>query len=654
MTELSEEYYEQENEVIEKYPFKHSDYIAKALLNKIISLAVRSCEAKIDQSEKDYCFEDLKSQINPMMEIQMIPYDYDDTIPDTENNLFYSQTLVPGGNSWMEIQEPKCPYQDRCCSDKIKNGDNEDDQCAEKEEPEFIQTKNSLGTVVSVKTKLSKSFANDLIYKTLKNTDVIKKELNKGPGSSTSKDKVQNDKKKKGIIPVELVSKPIEGENFTPEEEPLEFEGLRREMAIEMKQREEERKKKKKEEELKKGIVTTSNGEKIEIKKLKPIVLKNQTFNIDGTLIPKKPINVEKNSTEYGTVRANIKNIFESLKNSTKKMSPNKGKGKRETRKDEEVIRPKLEPYLMEKDFKDIAAINAEKIQPAGANFDLILPEIGVKVSTKTASKGGNKEFSKYFKKTSMEDYDKMLRESIPTLNKTMIQEQLGSVIHKQGVNTNNTNTSAMSVSSPSRKKFNNPLLSSTELNQNTSGNMESILEGVEQSYGAVLPTWNSQGLNSMQLSGKYASLGSQSQSKIFNLDNSIKMNEKFLNSSLKLHLDSIMDETNEDPVKLAKLNNSTVFNSNFLRKRQLTEVRGLNTIGNDNFSSINKFTKELANGKYGQKRGTNDVNLSSIHFKPNKKEIRRELGIQIMNTKLPRSRKYNHTVDESANFFKM
>ena len=52
------------------------------------------------------------------------------------------------------------------------------------------------------------------------------------------------------------------------------------------------RRKKKKEDELKKGIVTTSTGEKIEIKKLKPIVLKNQTFNIDGTLIPKGENNI--------------------------------------------------------------------------------------------------------------------------------------------------------------------------------------------------------------------------------------------------------------------------------------------------------------------------------------------------------------------------
>ena len=241
-----------------------------------------------------------------------------------------------------------------------------------------------------------------------------------------------------------------------------------------------------------------------------------------------------------------------------------------------------------------------------------------------------------------MEDYDKMLKESIPSLNKTMLQEQIGTVTHNQ------LNMSANNSSISLKKKFMNPLLSSTEGIQNTSGNMESILEGPEQ-----LPTWNSQGLNSMQMSGKYTSFPSPNQSKIFTLDNSIKMNEKFLTSSVKVHLDSILDQTNEDPEKVAKLNNSTVFNSNFLKKRHLNEVRGLNTVGTD-FSSINKFTNQLASGQFEQRKSTSPGNASSIHFKPSKQSMKRELGLQIVNTKLPRSRKYVHTVDEDSQFFKI
>ncbi|MCQ2820204.1 MAG: hypothetical protein MJ252_23310 [archaeon] len=645
--QIEEENEEEAEEEQLYYSDDHSELIVKGLLNKFISIAIRKSEANLDETEKKFCFSEMKKELIHTLKMERMAYDVDDTSPDIQRDLFYSE-IIPPSNSWKEIIEPICPGGDRCCSDQILNGNEEDlRQITDKEEQEFIQTKNSLKTIASV--RLNKTDNSKTGTSMLLSTSIMKKELSKALGNKLMGTINERKKKTEGV---ELPAEDIIGEEFGYKEE-IDCNPLREEMILEIKKKEEERRKKRMEAEAS-GVFVTSAGEKIEIKKLKPIVLKNQTFNVDGTIIPKKSINSEKNNTEYNMLRTGIKAIFEGRKKDIKKTRRNYS-DKKEIRKEDSIIRNK-DPNLVTFEVKDVNLINAEKIQPSGHNYDLILPEIGVKVSTNKASKGGNKDFSKYFNKTSMQDYDKMLTEAIPNLNKTMLQEKVGTVKHSllnKSVNSMNSPT-GRNISTP-KKSFNNPLLVSS--NQDTSGNLESVNEAVENSFGAM-PSWNnissSQVLNSMNMSGKYISLGSINQSRINNsLDGSIKMNERFLNSSVKLHLDTLEDELNIDPMLLSQGNKSTVFNSN-LRKRKLNQIVGLKTEGTD-LKSINKFTKELVQGQYS-KESKKSNNVETTHFKPTKWTIKKELGIKIMNTKLPRSRTYTHDggIETDVEFFKM
>ena len=53
--------------------------------------------------------------------------------------------------------------------------------------------------------------------------------------------------------------------------------------------------------------------------------------------------------------------------------------------------------------------------------FDIMLPKIGFRIKENKKSKSGNMEFSKYFKNTLLEDYDKILNEFVPFQNQSML-----------------------------------------------------------------------------------------------------------------------------------------------------------------------------------------------------------------------------------------
>ena len=64
------------------------------------------------------------------------------------------------------------------------------------------------------------------------------------------------------------------------------------------------------------------------------------------------------------------------------------------------------------------------RLSPMGSNYDLIFPEIGVRVTEGKKNKGGSKEFGKKYNKTSNADYDRYLNEFIPNLNRTRMKSE--------------------------------------------------------------------------------------------------------------------------------------------------------------------------------------------------------------------------------------
>ena len=69
-----------------------------------------------------------------------------------------------------------------------------------------------------------------------------------------------------------------------------------------------------------------------------------------------------------------------------------------------------------------------EQIIPSGSNFSIMLPNIGVTLKEDDQIKERTLEFKKYFKKYSISDYDRILRDYLPLQNKTILKIKIGQI----------------------------------------------------------------------------------------------------------------------------------------------------------------------------------------------------------------------------------
>ena len=72
--------------------------------------------------------------------------------------------------------------------------------------------------------------------------------------------------------------------------------------------------------------------------------------------------------------------------------------------------------------YVKIPANRIEKIIPSGSNFSIMFPNIGVTLKEDDKIKEGTRDFGMYFKKYSISDYDRILRDYLPIQNKTMLK----------------------------------------------------------------------------------------------------------------------------------------------------------------------------------------------------------------------------------------
>ena len=176
--------------------------------------------------------------------------------------------------------------------------------------------------------------------------------------------------------------------------------------------------------------------------------------------------------------------------------------------------------------------------------------------------KKGNREFGKFFKKYSLEDYDKILKDYVPIQNKTMMINKLGKVV-KSPLNRsisrqffNNTNNN--------NDFHNNALLSTLSFNNNNANNSIILNNNSEISnplinendnntntnyinYNIKTMKMNKNSFNNSLLSSNINNLSlSPKSNNISNISNnrfagSIKLNKNGI-SSLKVEFDSLQD----------------------------------------------------------------------------------------------------------------
>ena len=101
-----------------KTNYQSSESVIKQILDRIITYAIRSSQAKeIDEKMGDFCFNHLKLQMTSLFETNFINYT-DDLVH--ENPPMCWELISPPENTWVELPEPGSQEIDRYESSNIE------------------------------------------------------------------------------------------------------------------------------------------------------------------------------------------------------------------------------------------------------------------------------------------------------------------------------------------------------------------------------------------------------------------------------------------------------------------------------------------------------------------------------------------------------
>ena len=410
-----------------------------------------------------------------------------------------------------------------------------------------------------------------------------------------------------------------------------------------------------------KVIKPTEDNDKI---KKKLIDTNRLTFDSNGNIIHFRPYKLDNLSRDFLLTRNTIKAFENKADNnisSNKKRVGNKEKKEKEKEIVQEEIIKNVEEEKKVKEINNItnnANTEKERFVPSGSNFQIIAPNTGVVIKENNLSKEGPREFSKYFKKYSLQDYDKMLNDFVPLQNRTMLQNHL---------NSSNSNSKYLSTAPNNNTmiKKRNSIISSMDSNNNINNNTN--VNNSEMPINPLMPnedqssyfidkdkSINNSGfnmnsnnnlnnpllpsnMNSMNLNRYNESYNS------INMDNSIVM-KKLGTGSLKLELDSLKDLStiNTDIIKIPN-KRKNILGSSFIRNNKTYKIKP--QLEKNNFNDFNK--KIMVTSGWGNDKG----DLSEFKDKNNgvysrhitKQQVLRELGSNILSgikVRLPRDRK--------------
>ena len=653
--------------------YQISEGIVKIIIDKIIINSIYEANMnKINNQLNDYYFEYLQGQIEPLFEENFINYT---NLKNDENKLFW-KTPKPPENQWIEILEPETVENDRYESSEVNIQEIKSKKEIISETNEGIENieniENNISTIKKNQTK-EKNLRLKTIRQKNKNEEILVNDENKNENNNNDIDNktknnqklvnnmantIQNNRGKKRIVMVDFPSEDIPGIETEFKHDIYEPSNIH----ILRKDKEEEIKNKEKEIKLNKDKGNAlKKKEEIEklIKNVKTIDSNKFTFDSNGKIISFKAYKLDNLSKDFTFIKNNIKE-----KNEKEEVVPIKSKKfARQSVKEqnEEIVIRDNSRMFEHYGNEEKKEKNKEKIIPSGSNFKLILPNIGVVIKENNNKKEGSRDFNKYFKKYSMKDYDKILNEYVPLQNKTKIKtkfQKLAQTFVKKTLsdsmdkrNNNFINNIQMNLSTINNKKIEtmnitNPLLTSTDINQNsennntyTNQNSSYIKTSANVSFnkgsGIYNPLMTSSNVKSAKINF--------SQDKNRNdFSNSIIM-KKMGFGSLKLELESLQDLNNESNYrKLSISKKDNIFGRNFIKSNKFK----INNTSKDN--PLYVFNKKiLTDANFGnitlsQKRHTEKENIvTSKHL--SKQQAFKELGntmISGLKIKFPRNRK--------------
>ena len=426
-----------------------------------------------------------------------------------------------------------------------------------------------------------------------------------------------------------------------------------------------------------KTIKPTEDNERI---KKKLIDTNRLTFDSNGNIIHFRPYKLDSLMKDFAITRNTIKGFdrgADNANNNTNYKRRNLGlnKEKKEKEKEKEVIHEEI--IKNEEEKKTVKEINntatsvnpeRERFIPSGSNFQIISPNIGVVIKENNQQKEGPREFSKFFKKYSIQDYDKMLNDYVPLQNKTMLHNHLNSPSsnskYLSTVPTNSKVNNSLFNRRPSIKSSmdsNNNLNNANNVN-NTENPINPLLSNNEEqsSYfidkdksisnsaggsglGVGFNMNSNNAINNPLLSSNMNSMNFNNNS--LNMDNSIVM-KKLGTGSLKLELESLKDLSliNSEILNLPN-KRKNIFGSHFNKNSKTYKVKQQPIKNN-----LNDFNKKImvtagwgneTNDNLNEFKSGNNNIVYARHI--TKQQVLRELGSNILSgikIKLPRDRK--------------
>ena len=697
---------EKEKKIQRESTYQISEAIVKIIVDKLINLSVRkSYSNKIDSEFGNYCFNYLKNHINSMFEPIYISHTTETknlklnsnaNNNDTNIKNIFWKTKAPVNNTWTEIIEPKYFEMDRFEGSNIKfkeiekNDEEKELQINKKKinntspkTKNLHQKSNFTRAITKRETRKNSNIDNAIIDKreSNKNISLINNNniINTNPPKIEEKIKENtinnksnnlNKNKKMPIVDFPYEDIPNLDEDNVEKYDLPNVEFLRKEYQESLIKKEEENKKIKNEEEKEKKIQKIFN----EKKNLKIIDSNKLTFDSDGKIISFRPYRLDnlkdfiltKNFIKDFKKNDNLNTGQKSPRKSTTNKTPSKITKAKKEEKEEEIIRNT--PINKDKLFKIIDIKPIEKIIPSGNNFHLISPDVGVIIKDNGQLKEGSREFNKHFKKYSLQDYDKMLNDYLPNMNKKFLKTSFGSIPGRQSLRNNvlNINNIIKNKQSEIIKRNSKDI------------NINNIINNSEEVYNPLISSQNKENSlleKDINNSSNYKTLDIQNNNMLSTIrynnpllssynNNSSNINnnlyttnfDKFITmkkggmGSLKLELDSLKDlsEINHDGFYKNSLTTryNDIIGEKFRIKNNSHISRNINTKYKNEFGDFNK--RILTNKRWGNEISSNNTNnnLNTVYSKHQTKiQILRELGSNILNgvkIKLPRDRKVN------------
>ena len=511
-----------------------SEIIAKLILNKIFSYVETEIKKRdIEEKIPLFCGEYLIDYyINPLVSLNKFLLIKKEESNKNNNDLLFDYTNLKQENTWVEIKEPSTPIKERAMTSNLKVIYNLNDY-------NIILNGliDNLGIHRIGLDRIDINQFSESYFLKRSNSQILSKKVMLKTKSLFEKNKKKKEAKNQIFSNFKVYDIP----NFKniPYEEPKDYQKLRENFEKEkLKKLEQLRKEKEKEKRKKLNIFNFANKKDFDSKKY--------TFDSNGQVIQYHPYKLEMNSNELLESKSIVGKT--KIENNINQLPIIENNIKINHNKNKKIRVDKNKKYYLK--YNEENKRKKIPIPPAGSNFNIIKPEIGVIIHENDKTKGGNMNFVSKYNKTSIEEYSKIIREKNFSNSIIPINKNLNKTKDKK--DTINTSKKKEQINKSDFKKENDNFLDShISISPNIHYMNDNInFQGTNKNFHSVNVSQNDININQSLFSNRNNPLLNHSISTIYNentnVNNDYKQGKIFVKDSFLEFKKSLMQSDSE------------------------------------------------------------------------------------------------------------